>query len=145
MTPAPLIQHLDERGKLLSSFAYFLESAGPADIWMVSKILSEYEEQTFDAYDSSELFESAILQIASIQADHRQSEKGGPRDEFNSNRFSALTVLNFILSALSMARNSKDEQIAAIYTQHREAFHDETVGNNQAPWTEDDALKVLKR
>ena len=44
MTPAPLIQHLDERGKLLSCFAQFLESAGPDDIWIVSKILSVYVE-----------------------------------------------------------------------------------------------------
>ena len=133
MTPAPLIQHLDERGKLLSSFAYFLESADPDDIWMLSKILSEYEKQSFHVYDSTELFEAAILQIVSIQADHRQSEQGGPRDEFDSERFSGLNTINFILSALSMARNEKDEEVAAIYTKHREAFHDETVGYNRAP------------
>ena len=30
-----------------------------------------------------------------------------------------------------MARNEKDEEIAAIYAQHKEAFHDETVGFNR--------------
>ena len=44
-----------------------------------------------------------------------------------------------------MARNEKDEEIAAIYAQHKEAFHDETVGFNRGPRTESDALEALMR
>ena len=131
MTPVPLIQHLDERGKLLSSFARFLESAGPDDIWIVSKILSVYVEEQSHLDSSSELFEAAILQIVSIQADYRQSEQLGGRDEFKPEQFSHLNRINFILSALSMARNEKDAEIDAIYAQHKEAFHDKTVGYNR--------------
>ena len=133
MTLAHLCQDLDTQGKLLTSFARFLESASPDDIWIVSKMLSVYVEEKCHLYKSTEPFEALTLQVVSIAADYRQSEQSGPRDQFDPERFGDLNRINFILSALSMARNEKDAEIAAIYTQHKEAFHDETVGFNRAP------------
>ena len=144
MTAAPLIQHLDEHGKLLSSFAKFLESAGPDDMWVISKILCVYIDEKFYLHRSSEMLESAALQVISIQADHRQSEQlGQPRDEFQPELFSHMNRVNFVLSALSMARNERDEELDAIYKQHAEALHDENVGNNRQPYDESALLKVI--